>query len=298
MVCRKEIWRRVARLASELRLSGRLRVGVGIGDAPDMDHRRRPSSPQVPPGDEPAGWVVAGEERDGWVPPSPRNAWADPAPPRDDRPPPPPGWYATPYDPGYGGQWYGEPAAPDHPPPAPGYPPESSYLPPEPAYPPPPEPSYLPPERPPAAYQQSAYPASGYPPGPAQPGPAGRRPGRQPPPPDPDEPPPPAWTSALLWTIGAFLIPALAYLGWALTLGGAAPADCLDAAGTACPAPRAAAVDRLTSALPALGAALALALLVAVGLRRMAADWRGMTVGLAAAVIGAGLATLVATALS
>lgn len=245
-----------------------------------MDHGPRPSSPYLPPSDEPAGWVVAGEEQPGWAP-SPED-----------------GWYATPpYDPGYGGQrygdqGYGEPAAPGYPAPEPDYPPNPSY-PPAPSYLPPPEPGYQPPE--PAAHPPAAYPAAGYPAAgpPTRPRPDARRLGRRRPPPPPDEPTAPGWAPALLWTIGVFLVPALVYLGWALSLSGAAPAGCLDAAGAACPAPRTEAVDRLAGALPALGGALTLALLVAVLVRRIAADWRGMTVGLAAAVIGAGLATLV-----
>lgn len=253
-----------------------------------MDHRPRPSSPYLPPGDEPAGWVVAGEEQHGWVAP-PGNGWSGQAPAEPDpAPDPPPGWYATPSDPGYGGRRYGEPAAPAYP----GYQAEPSY---------PPDPGYSPPE-------QSTYPPPSYPGPPSYPPPAteparrphpdARRLGRQRPPPPPDEPAPPGWTSALLWTIGAFLVPALVYLGWALTLSGAAPAGCLDAAGVSCAPPRTEAVDRLVDSLPALGGALTLALLVALVVRRIAQDWRGMTVGLAAAVIGAGLATLVGSVLS
>jgi hypothetical protein len=89
----------------------------------------------------------------------------------------------------------------------------------------------------------------------------------------------------------------MAYLGWALTLSGVAPAGCVDAAGAACPPPRSAAIGQLLDTLPALAAALMLGLLAALGIRRLAGHWHGSTVGFSAAVIGAGLATLAAAVL-
>jgi hypothetical protein len=92
-------------------------------------------------------------------------------------------------------------------------------------------------------------------------------------------------------------VPTLLYLGWTLTLGDTAPAGCVDATGSPCPPPRAEAVGRLAGALPGLAGAVALGLLVALALRRIATEWRDLTVGAAAAVIGGGLATLVGAVL-
>jgi hypothetical protein len=112
---------------------------------------------------------------------------------------------------------------------------------------------------------------------------------------DVDDDPVPATMPALTWTVGFFLVPALLFLAWALTRSGVAPSACVDAVGGGpCPSPRAEAVGSLADALPALGGALALAMLAAAALRRLATAWRPATVGLAAAVIGAGIATLVA----
>jgi hypothetical protein len=103
--------------------------------------------------------------------------------------------------------------------------------------------------------------------------------------------------TAAAWTVGAFLVPILLYLGWAFTRSGVAEAGCVDAAGEPCPAPRVEAIENLLGVLPAVGGALVLAILIAAGLRRVAATWRPASIGLASGVIGAGIATVVAAAL-
>jgi hypothetical protein len=113
---------------------------------------------------------------------------------------------------------------------------------------------------------------------------------------DRDGRPSPGWLPVLLWTCGAFVLPVLAYLVWTWSLSGIAPAGCVDAAGSACRSPRRDAVAGLLSVLPPLTVALVLALLIASTLRRVA-GWRTSTVAFAAAVIGAGITTLAASAL-
>jgi hypothetical protein len=239
-----------------------------------MDHRHRLDGPPGPPGEEPTGWVVAGEEGSDW-PPNRDNGHADPG--WRDQSAGGPGWYAPAYDPGYGGVRYGDP-------------PPSSL----------PEPDY------PAGMPTRSDPGGGWPATagrrpsmPADrrsPAPAGRWSSRRRPlagPEPPDDPGPTGWLPALLWTASLFVLPALLYLGWTMTLSGEPTTGCLEATGTPCPPPRTEAVGRLADVLPGLAAALMLGLLVALGLRRVTADWRDSTVGFAAAVIGAGLATLV-----
>jgi hypothetical protein len=141
-------------------------------------------------------------------------------------------------------------------------------------------------------YARPAYPAR-------QPAPLPPRlPARQPPPDDPpDDEPRPALAPALTWTIAAYLLPILLYLAWAFTRSGTAPAGCVDASGAPCQAPRVEAAENLLGVLPAIVGALVLALLIALGLRRMATGWRAGSIGLAAAVIGGGVATVVAAGL-
>jgi hypothetical protein len=103
-----------------------------------------------------------------------------------------------------------------------------------------------------------------------------------------------AWTPALLWTAGFFVVPVLLYLVWAATRSGAAPVNCVDATGAACVSPRTAAGSSFVRMLPGLAGALSLALLAMAGLRRIAVGWRAGTVGFAASVIGAGAATMIA----
>lgn len=100
---------------------------------------------------------------------------------------------------------------------------------------------------------------------------------------------------ALAWTVGCFLVPVALYLVWAATRSGTPPPDCLDDRGAPCPAPRTTALGGLVSIAPGLIGAVTLALLVMVGLRLMIDTWRPAAIGIAAAVVGAGTATLIAT---
>jgi hypothetical protein len=122
----------------------------------------------------------------------------------------------------------------------------------------------------------------------------GHPPGRQEPQPAAEPVDGIAWTPALLWTAGFFVVPVLLYLVWAATRSGTAPVNCIDATGAVCASPRAAALSGLAGLLPGLAGALALAMLAMVGLRRIATNWRAGTVGFAAGVIGAGAATMIA----
>jgi hypothetical protein len=170
----------------------------------------------------------------------------------------------------------------------PGYPP-AGYA--DPRY---PDPEYYP-AGPPPAYPPERRREHAYPPEPASYRRPARHPARRPAPPtEPEEDPvTSAWLPALLWTVLLFLVPGVLYLGWTLTLSEAPPAGCVDATGAPCPPPRTEAVNQLADVLPGIGIAVAIGLLAALGLRRIAAEWHSATVGAAAAVIGAGLATLV-----
>ena len=93
------------------------------------------------------------------------------------------------------------------------------------------------------------------------------------------------------------MVPVALYLVWAATRSGVPPPDCFDDSGAACPAPRSAALHGLMDMAPGLAGAVALAVLAGVGLRFMIEEWRASTVGISAAVIGAGTATMIATVL-
>lgn len=112
---------------------------------------------------------------------------------------------------------------------------------------------------------------------------------------EPDEEPP-GWLPVLACTVGAFLVPTLVYLLWAWSLSSEPPPNCVDAIGAACRSPRGEALANLRSVLPGLTAAVALALVTASGLRRFS-RWRSPTIAFASAVIGAGVITLVTSAL-
>jgi len=58
------------------------------------------------------------------------------------------------------------------------------------------------------------------------------------------------------------------------------------------------ALDTLAGAAPQFGLSLVLSMLVAVGLRRASGSWKAASVGLAAAVMGGGLATVLTSAIT
>jgi hypothetical protein len=93
-------------------------------------------------------------------------------------------------------------------------------------------------------------------------------------------------------TAGWFGVPLIFYLLWVVTLPASPDAGCVDSAGRPCPADRAAAISDLVSALPRIGAALMISLVAAALVRWASATWRAITIGFAAAVVGAGAATV------
>lgn len=101
--------------------------------------------------------------------------------------------------------------------------------------------------------------------------------------------------SVLAWTMCLYAIPTLLYLLWASTRSKTAEAGCVDSAGAACLPPRTEALVTFVDALPALVGAFVLAIIGAVLLRPLTAAWRPGTVAFASTVMGAGIATLVAS---
>ncbi|HEX7744135.1 MAG TPA: hypothetical protein VF462_02570, partial [Micromonosporaceae bacterium] len=81
------------------------------------------------------------------------------------------------------------------------------------------------------------------------------------------------------------------------TLDGSPPQDCVVGAGQHCVSARAQAAAAVVDAGPRAAVALGASLAVAV-LLRWASSWRTASVGLAAAVIGGGLSTLLTSVIS
>ena len=93
-------------------------------------------------------------------------------------------------------------------------------------------------------------------------------------------------------TVGWYAVPTLLYLVWALLLSGRPRPNCLDALGNPCLSSRNQALHGLVAAMPRIGAALGLAILVAMVVRYVSTGWRGLTVGFSAAIVGAGVTTV------
>jgi hypothetical protein len=96
-------------------------------------------------------------------------------------------------------------------------------------------------------------------------------------------------------SVAWFGLPIGAFLLWAVLLGGTARADCVDAGGRPCPAPRDTAFAAFAAHLPQVGVAIVLSILVALLIRLMSPFWRPATVGFAASVVGGGIATVLFT---
>jgi hypothetical protein len=99
------------------------------------------------------------------------------------------------------------------------------------------------------------------------------------------------------WTAAWYAVPAAVFTAWTLRFPGTAGTACARPVGNACPAPRAAALQAVLHGLPRLGIALAVALLVAGLIRWGSAAWRPVVTGFAAAVVGAGLTTVLYSAM-
>jgi hypothetical protein len=105
--------------------------------------------------------------------------------------------------------------------------------------------------------------------------------------------------SAVLYTAAWYAVPVLVFFVWLLTLDGSVPAGCVtDVAGVGCDSDRAKATASLLSAAPRFGLALMVSLVVAVLLRWASGTWRSGSVGLAAAVVGGGLSTVLISVIS
>lgn len=105
----------------------------------------------------------------------------------------------------------------------------------------------------------------------------------------------PGYLRTFAWTVAWYVVPTALYLLWSLTLSGT---GCVGAVGAACQSPRAHMLSALVDHLPAMGVALAASLLFAAVIRRATGEWRAVSVGFAASVVGSGLATVVFSTLA
>jgi hypothetical protein len=102
--------------------------------------------------------------------------------------------------------------------------------------------------------------------------------------------------AALLATVAWYVVPALVLVAWILTLDGSPTSDCT-AAALGCESAQARATDTVMDSGPRLATALGASAVIAV-LLRLASSWRAAGIGLAAAVLGGGLSTLIISLLT
>jgi hypothetical protein len=116
---------------------------------------------------------------------------------------------------------------------------------------------------------------------------------------DEDESPRPVnYVAASVAALAWFVLPVLAYLGYAFMLDNQPPSGCAGAGGDDCLTPRAEALHNLFGNVPLVMITVSVSILIALVLRRFASGWRTITVGFAAAVVGAGAATVLFTVVS
>jgi len=99
--------------------------------------------------------------------------------------------------------------------------------------------------------------------------------------------------AAVLYAAAWYAVPVLAFGIWLMTLPAVAVDDCVsDITGGGCESPRAQALEGLLGGVPQFGIALGISLIAAILLRWLGHSWRAGSVGLAAAVVGGGLAAV------
>jgi len=100
------------------------------------------------------------------------------------------------------------------------------------------------------------------------------------------------------WTAAWYTVPVAAYSAWSLTFPADPGTACSHPTGGACESPRTMALANLVHGMPRVAVALCIAFLVAGLIRLGSAAWRPITVGFSAAIVGAGLATVLYSVLA
>jgi len=112
------------------------------------------------------------------------------------------------------------------------------------------------------------------------------------------DPRPSSPLTAALYAAAWYAVPVLALLVWVLTLDAGVPVSCIPELAGPCESERGRAMSALLDALPQFGVALATSLVLAVLLRWVNRSWGMVSIGLAAAVVGGGLSTVLLSAIS
>jgi hypothetical protein len=100
------------------------------------------------------------------------------------------------------------------------------------------------------------------------------------------------------WTAAWFAVPYALFAAWTLTFPSYAGTACARPTGGACPSPRSVALTTLLDSLPRVAIALGIALVIAGLIRLGSTAWRPVTTAFAAAIIGAGTATVLYSVLN
>jgi hypothetical protein len=110
--------------------------------------------------------------------------------------------------------------------------------------------------------------------------------------------PPKHFLATFGWVAAWYAVPFAMFAAWSLTFPGNPGTACARPLDNACPSPRSLALTTLLHAVPQVGVALGISIVVAGLIRLGSAAWRPVTAGFSAAIIGAGIATVLYSVVS
>lgn len=104
--------------------------------------------------------------------------------------------------------------------------------------------------------------------------------------------------ATVIWTLAWYVLPLGLVVGWVLVFDNDAGTACANPVHNICPPMRTTVLNGMMDGLPRLCAALVISLILALLIRLGSGAWRPVTAAFAAAIIGAGAATVLFTVMA
>lgn len=106
------------------------------------------------------------------------------------------------------------------------------------------------------------------------------------------------YLATVLWTFAWYVVPLGLLVGWVLAFDDASGTACANPVHNVCPPMRTTVLTGMMDGLPRLCVALVISLILALLIRMGSGAWRPVTAAFAAAIIGAGAATILFTVMA
>ncbi|GIH13179.1 hypothetical protein [Rugosimonospora africana] len=107
-----------------------------------------------------------------------------------------------------------------------------------------------------------------------------------------------SYFATVVWTLAWYVVPLALIVGWVLVFDNDSGTACATPVHNVCPPMRTAVLNGMMDGLPRLCAALVISLVLALLIRLGSGAWRPVTAAFAAAIIGAGAATILFTVMA